>query len=776
MPPTLSLVSSHLFSSCISRPEAEQPDVIDTEHHDTTNQEQSNNFLTPLPNSKRDRSPSLNRLSPFTLSGSRSSSDFGQDQDYFIQPPSPKRRTPRTTPRPSADSTPRGTCNDSTPRNKDGKKIRPSKWTPPEDDCLREAVKRYGARNWRAIAAMVPGRTHTQCLQHWSKVLKPGLVKGNWSKDEDAQLSHLVKSFAPEFMQPDFDQYNREREFAVTANAAQTADWTYISNHIPGRTTKQCRERWFHHLDPSLKHGPFDEKEDEILMAEWEIIGSKWSLIASKLRGRTADAVKIRHITLSRLRAAGRPTRPPPIMHMSSNSSQQSNHHSPLRQQSAPAMCELEQHHNPMHRSISDPPSRVMTIPNLPPDHPLHDMHMKSYRHANIHSRSGRDVEHGRYGGHVDTPRPNSPLSSHHRHSRSYHTMDQEQWINSLARRLNLPPDAKRVIQAKCDSMERDLRRPLLIAEREKVAKVISEACQSIEPKAPPQLPFENHDLNRDHTHSHVCNDTELSLSPTKSPISAPVDMEVNSTMISEMKKSISSNSINSLTCPQSPLNLMMGEDQDHIGLTDILEDGLGFSFGPDSIVESSLLRELQDLDNVDLRLSTDAPAESVLSLHNDSEAGNAIGNDSKSGNHDNVDNNVAKNTAEKIANNGADEAAHDDNNRTLEVPVASTTPLIGDELPVNHLASSSLATTTSVQVSRPVLCTATQQKAEPEENADLEFGMIAEWANMFGAANEKNMMDSIETAEQPASEQQEAQVEEVKNGDVTACGGLMCV
>lgn len=34
----------------------------------------------------------------------------------------------------------------------------------------------------------MPGRDNAQCLQRWNKVLKPGLVKGPWSVDEDNLL------------------------------------------------------------------------------------------------------------------------------------------------------------------------------------------------------------------------------------------------------------------------------------------------------------------------------------------------------------------------------------------------------------------------------------------------------------------------------------------------------------------------------------------------------------------------------------------------------------
>lgn len=46
-----------------------------------------------------------------------------------------------------------------------------------QDESLRLAVERSGERNWKAIADQVPGRNHTQCLQRWTKVLKPGLIK-----------------------------------------------------------------------------------------------------------------------------------------------------------------------------------------------------------------------------------------------------------------------------------------------------------------------------------------------------------------------------------------------------------------------------------------------------------------------------------------------------------------------------------------------------------------------------------------------------------------------
>jgi hypothetical protein len=59
------------------------------------------------------------------------------------------------------------------------------KWIDEEDESLRRAVEYYGEKHWRLVSHHVPGRTPIQCLHRWSKILRPGLVKGPWSLAED---------------------------------------------------------------------------------------------------------------------------------------------------------------------------------------------------------------------------------------------------------------------------------------------------------------------------------------------------------------------------------------------------------------------------------------------------------------------------------------------------------------------------------------------------------------------------------------------------------------
>ena len=72
------------------------------------------------------------------------------------------------------------------------------------------------------------------------------------------------------------------------------------TNANTGRTSKQCRERWCHHLNPDINKGPYTRQEDETILKVHEKLGNKWSLIAAKLPGRTENSIKIRCKALQR--------------------------------------------------------------------------------------------------------------------------------------------------------------------------------------------------------------------------------------------------------------------------------------------------------------------------------------------------------------------------------------------------------------------------------------------------------------------------------------------
>lgn len=44
--------------------------------------------------------------------------------------------------------------------------------------------------------------------------------------------------------------------------------WSEIAERIPGRIGKQCRERYFNHLDPNINKNPWSTEEDIVLERE----------------------------------------------------------------------------------------------------------------------------------------------------------------------------------------------------------------------------------------------------------------------------------------------------------------------------------------------------------------------------------------------------------------------------------------------------------------------------------------------------------------------------
>ena len=163
--------------------------------------------------------------------------------------------------------------------------VSPNMWTSEEDNALRMSVERHGDRNWREIAEDVPGRNHIQCVQRWKKVLAPGLVKGHWTREEDQSLMDLINQMV-----------------SVMGNINQV-DWTWVSQNVPGRSVKQCRERWHLNLDPSINRNPWSAEEDRLLLCLVEQFGSAWAKVSKAIDGRTENSVKTRHQSLLRQQA-----------------------------------------------------------------------------------------------------------------------------------------------------------------------------------------------------------------------------------------------------------------------------------------------------------------------------------------------------------------------------------------------------------------------------------------------------------------------------------------
>ncbi|CAN0214341.1 unnamed protein product, partial [Laminaria digitata] len=113
----------------------------------------------------------------------------------------------------------------------------PKNWTEQETSVLAHLVGMYGPTNWPIISAGVKTKSETQCMLHWRYALNGNATvkgTGTWQSVEDDRMLSLVQIFGQR--------------------------WSTVSEHMPGRLAKQCRERYLNNLDPELRRGAWSRE------------------------------------------------------------------------------------------------------------------------------------------------------------------------------------------------------------------------------------------------------------------------------------------------------------------------------------------------------------------------------------------------------------------------------------------------------------------------------------------------------------------------------------
>lgn len=85
--------------------------------------------------------------------------------------------------------------------NKDYSKYKYKKFSQEEDEMIKRSVTLFGAKNWRLIASMIPGRTPRQCRDRYANYLAPGFIHTEWSAEEDNLLAEKFKIYGPKWTQ-----------------------------------------------------------------------------------------------------------------------------------------------------------------------------------------------------------------------------------------------------------------------------------------------------------------------------------------------------------------------------------------------------------------------------------------------------------------------------------------------------------------------------------------------------------------------------------------------
>ena len=73
--------------------------------------------------------------------------------------------------------------------------------------------------------------------------------------------------------------------------------WFAVAEKMPGRTARQCRDRWVNYLSPSNKNGPWTPEEDQLLNEKYMEFGPQWTSISKFFDGRSENNVKNRWYT-----------------------------------------------------------------------------------------------------------------------------------------------------------------------------------------------------------------------------------------------------------------------------------------------------------------------------------------------------------------------------------------------------------------------------------------------------------------------------------------------
>ena len=138
---------------------------------------------------------------------------------------------------------------------------------------------------WHQVKYFIEGRTLPQIKHYWNKINVP--KRGDvWTEDENRQLSLAVK------------KYGRH-------------NWRKVSQFLPGRSNRQCRERYMMRLNfgNDRKLGDWTTQEDKQILELAPKHDFKWVQLENQLKGRNARQIASRYELLIKYKSKERDTK-----------------------------------------------------------------------------------------------------------------------------------------------------------------------------------------------------------------------------------------------------------------------------------------------------------------------------------------------------------------------------------------------------------------------------------------------------------------------------------
>jgi hypothetical protein len=69
-------------------------------------------------------------------------------------------------------------------------------------------------------------------------------------------------------------------------------DWAQVAREMPGRTPRQCRERWNNYVSPAITWLPWTDSEELTLAQKYRELGPRWAVILRWFPGRAKNQLK----------------------------------------------------------------------------------------------------------------------------------------------------------------------------------------------------------------------------------------------------------------------------------------------------------------------------------------------------------------------------------------------------------------------------------------------------------------------------------------------------
>lgn len=88
--------------------------------------------------------------------------------------------------------------------------------------------------------------------------------------------------------------HEQDEQLREAARICGVGIWNAVAARVPGRTGKQCRERWIGQIAPAVSKDAWTPEEDETLIRAHRLAGNRWTAIAEHLPGRPALSIKNR--------------------------------------------------------------------------------------------------------------------------------------------------------------------------------------------------------------------------------------------------------------------------------------------------------------------------------------------------------------------------------------------------------------------------------------------------------------------------------------------------